>query len=354
MTEQKVCFVIGAGASKSAGFPLGPDLAKSIQTLFLTHRDFDIINQYSLVDRDFTRALLPLSEEFSKKELENASIELVHALDQGESIDRILHVNSENPAMVRLGKLAITYCILNAEFRSTLKIPPGNIYNRLDFNAAGNSWYRKLWQLIFYKYSADELLERAKQLKFVVFNYDRCIEHYLYESFKNCYPSKRELAYQFISNIEFIHPYGQVGALPYDEANKDTESQIIGFGQEVHSSRYAALSAGIRVYTEGVDPGSGTFETIQKTIEATDKLVVLGFGFMDLNLKILKPSRRSNHIGPRKIFATAFREYDFNKNWIEQQLNQIVRPDFESYIFVDNTADCLALLTNYSNGIADN
>ncbi|MFB9138004.1 hypothetical protein [Maritalea porphyrae] len=354
MTEERMCFVIGAGASKSAGFPLGPDLAGLIQSLFLTHRDFNLTKQYSLVDQDFSHALNPLRGDFSGSELENASIELAHSLDQGESIDRILHVNSNNRAMVKLGKVAITYCILRAENKSTLRIPPGNIYNRLDFNAAGNNWYRKLWQLVFYKYSVDELLERAKQIKFIVFNYDRCIEHYLFESFKNCYPANREFAHQFISNIEFIHPYGQVGILPYNSAIKDSANQVVGFGEKVHSSRYAELSTGIRVFTEGVDPNGGTFESIQQTIQSTDRLIFVGFGFMDLNLKILGPSARSNHKGPRRILATALGESDSNCDWVKQQLSLISRVGFESNTVVDNSADCLALLTNYSNRIASN
>ncbi|TDQ66992.1 SIR2-like protein [Maritalea mobilis] len=349
--SEKLCFIVGAGASKLAGFPTGDILVEQIADLLnLKWNNRHPANPSA--NDEFRAALNPIFKEYGDQKVHVAISQLRNSLEQGASIDRILDINSENELMVAIGKLAIVYSILKCEQFSTLNIPSDNIYNRIYFSHENNRWYKTLWQNIFFKYDKAQLIEKATNIKFIVFNYDRCIEHYLYNSFKNCFPDDNQAAYSFVANLEIIHPYGAISELPYDGQNHTSKSPLVNFGERTANGMFARLSQNIRLFTEGLEDDGKIAERIQTIVEESNKIIFLGFGFADMNMKILKPTCAPESRQARRIFATAYGISEYNRQAIIQEIKPLMRDGFDSFIEVDNTADCKKLLEDYSAGIA--
>lgn len=86
-------------------------------------------------------------------------------------------------------------------------------------------------------------------LTIINFNYDRCIEHYLFHVMQRLYPSKGEghLTGLLNQKLKILHPYGLVGNLPWQ-----SRTNFVQFGGGA-GNNLAALSNQIRTYNEEVD-----------------------------------------------------------------------------------------------------
>jgi hypothetical protein len=51
-------------------------------------------------------------------------------------------------------------------------------------------------------------------VSFIVFNYDRCIEHFIFHAAQSYYGVDPGRAAQFVAAISFYHPYGSIAPLP--------------------------------------------------------------------------------------------------------------------------------------------
>ena len=65
------------------------------------------------------------------------------------------------------------------------------------------------------------------------------------------------------------------------------------------------LSARIKTFTEGTDPGTSDITAIQRNLRLSMRLVFLGFAFHPLNLDLLLPGKpASAATAARRVFAT--------------------------------------------------
>ena len=78
------------------------------------------------------------------------------------------------------GKLAIVRSILEAERSSLLYIDATYENTTLAYEALENTWFNAFMQLLTENCRVDQLEERLASIGLVVFNYDRCIEHFLF------------------------------------------------------------------------------------------------------------------------------------------------------------------------------
>lgn len=114
----------------------------------------------------------------------------------------------------------------------------------------------------------DELEDRLSSVSLIVFNYDRCIEYYLYYQLQSYYGIPKEVAAVLLNKLKIYHPYGVVGYLPWQESldgdyfGKDK----IDFGHEPTSDHLLDLASQIRTFTEGTDPTSSEITASRELI----------------------------------------------------------------------------------------
>ena len=122
---KKTVFVLGAGASKEVGLPVGAELKRNISDS-LNIRFENGYNQ-SGGDYEITQALRLLVERGTPPSRDiNPYLREAHKIREGMplaiSIDNFIDVHSGNELLETCGKFAIISNILNAEDRSKLQV----------------------------------------------------------------------------------------------------------------------------------------------------------------------------------------------------------------------------------------
>src|SRR5262245_48172400 len=145
MFKRRTLFVVGAGASKEFGLPLGPALAATIASKTnikiqsghdVTSGDRDIVSQLQRRDRSRLNEFLITSRIIS------------NGVQMSSSIDDFLDLHASNQDIKTVGKIAITKSILEEERSSKLFFDKSNIYNKLHVNAFEDTWLIKLVRML--------------------------------------------------------------------------------------------------------------------------------------------------------------------------------------------------------------
>ncbi|MGB5746556.1 MAG: hypothetical protein WBM69_06215, partial [Desulfobacterales bacterium] len=132
------------------------------------------------------------------------------ALSQAISIDNFIDAHRDNNKIALCGKLAIVRSILDAEKRSLLYFEKIRSDSTINFNSIENTWYTPFFQLLTENCEKNDLKDRFETITLIIFNYDRCIEQYLYHSLQNYYGISEGEADEFVKKISIYHPYGIV------------------------------------------------------------------------------------------------------------------------------------------------
>ena len=171
----------------------------------------------------------------------------------------------------------------------------------------------------------------------IIFNYDRCVEHFIYHALQNYYRLSVGEVIELVNNINIYHPYGVVGTLPWVDPNGAME-----FGTEPRSKQLLELSRKIKTFTEGTDPGSSEILEIRKHMGIANRVIFLGFAFHKLNMQLIEPEQIH---GTSKIcFATTHGISHSDRKVIEEQIKKL----YSGEIIV-NMADltCGGFFTEY-------
>ena len=179
MIKEETLFIVGAGASKPYGYPTGAEMRKYICQDFVTEL-------YSIKDK----INLPLG--FPIHDIESFSE--VFSKSSTASIDLFL---SRNPKYSTIGKLAIAFSIAKYEFESKF---------REDTPLHDQDWYSFLYsKMTSTLTSPDDYLKlKDNKLAFLTFNYDRSLEHFLFESTVNSFHQK-----DIVNKLERLEHYLQ-------------------------------------------------------------------------------------------------------------------------------------------------
>ncbi len=260
-------------------------------------------------------------EGISFAELASASRRIRAAMPLAPSIDNYIDAHNADRTVERCGKLAIVRTILAAEGRSTLMVPPGG--DTLDFGGLKDVWLVSLMKLLVENCRVDELAARLENITFIVFNYDRCIEHFLYHAIQTYYSIDAYRASEIIDSLEVFHPYGSIGVLPHHGG-----ASVVDFGGEVNSSQLVALSSQIRTFTEGTDEESSEIIAIRSRIRQSSRLIFLGFAYHPLNMELLmhEGRQRTDPVRPKDIYGTVFQMSDNDNDKIEAEIKKVLQP----------------------------
>jgi hypothetical protein len=352
----KTIFVIGAGASCELGLPLGDDLRKIIAAKLR-------LTQKGQTSDEFLRNALHM---LARSKIENitsdvASLQrksnlIARAMPLAKSIDNYLHDHFDDIEIVTIGKMAIASSILDGERQSPIFIDKryGNRQRKeMDYTRLSNSWFPGLFQFMTDQCKQEDLPERFRKFAFVIFNYDRCIEHFLFESLKTYYPSlSTQGATEIVKELALYHPYGKVGRLPWQ-----VEEDGIGieFGADIETQEVIDISNQILTFTESSTIAYDQLEEIQTCIDNTSKVVFMGFGFIPLNLELIIPLARNskrNRTASFRCLATMKGVSEQNRAHYIDALNKRLRTSPEKILA--NDLGCKEFIDSYSVEIEQN
>lgn len=341
----KTLFVVGAGASKEANLPIGSELKQSISRVLdirferghtMNSGDDVICNAFRIA----VQSNNPPSQDINP--FLHASWRIRDAMPQAISIDNFIDAHSDDKRIELCGKLAIVRTILEAESKSSLFVDPSRGDNKLKFSQLENTWFSSFWQLLFENCKLSDIEQRLSSVALVIFNYDRCIEHYLYHALQNYYSISASDVAKLLKRLEIYHPYGTVGALPWLSSQN-----AIGYGATPHPKQLLELANQIKTFTEGTDVLSSEVNSIRSNMKMSPRLVFLGFAFHKLNMELLLPTLASpDSPTGQSIFATA---YGISTSGIESISAELVAKGALSVgnIRIRNDLTCSQLFREY-------
>lgn len=295
-TERKNVIVVGAGASQEFGLPTGVELTSKLQELLSF--EFDDWgrakpNGINCELYDGIEALARGSQKPIGHFLESAG-KICKNMSLAPSIDNFLDTHKENLELVSVGKLAIATAISQSEKKSNLWIDPSNIYNRLGFDRASETWASVFFKIIAAKRNFESFLAALESITFISFNYDRCIRQFFVNAAMSYFDLEPAEAIRVMEALRVVHPYGSIGDLGIEQGRTS------GFGKDHTSDGLIVASERIRTFTEGVSD-KNIPKQINLAFENASVVVFLGFSFIDINMKILRPTMCSAD----RVLATA-------------------------------------------------
>jgi len=344
MADRKILMVVGAGASTEANLPTSQQLKTNIASIL----DFRV-NAHQIISGDncvcdALRYAIQVQDPPSNdiNPYLHAARRIRDAMPQVQSIDNYIDVHQGNEKIELCGKLAIVRAILEAEHSSHMYVDPLRADSKINYDLFANTWFYSFFNLLTENCKEDGLQERMKSVALIIFNYDRCIEHFLYHSLQNVYEISENKAAELVQSIEIYHPYGTVGNLPWQQGNSP-----VAFGVELHSQTLLNVSKEIKTFTEGTDPESSEIITIKELILESRIILFLGFAFHRLNLDLLTPSDpAAGKSIKRKYFATAKGISDGDCDIIKRGLSKLAKADL-NHIQLRNNLKCNQLFHEY-------
>ena len=268
MFKSRTLFIVGAGASAEVGLPIGSQLAGTIsKKLDIQYDDFGqrLISGDVRIFEQFVGAFRNEVNEYQK-----ACWLIRDGIRLSNSIDDFLDVHSQIDRVKRVGKTAIVRAILEAERSSKLFYDTSRRDRRIDLATLEGTWFIKFVRMLGRGVPLEKIDTIFDNVAFIVFNHDRCIEHFLFLAIQQLYAIDGRTAAKLLSKLCIIHPYGVVAELPFTSG----EGVAYGGPGEHHDAPYLGLSDRIRTYTEQIgDPAE--LNAIREQVSVANKIVFL-------------------------------------------------------------------------------
>jgi hypothetical protein len=343
----KTVFILGAGASCEAKLPTGDKLRSQVVDLLNLRFDFGRQVEGDLSIGDALRVHLHRTSDSSGGgRYVDAAHRIRAGLPYALSIDNYLHQHRGDKEAELCGKLAIVRAILAAESRSVMHVPSHAAPRDFPQSRLEAAWYSSLWQMLTEGCHVNDLKARFEKVAFVIFNYDRCVEHFLFYALRVFYDLSPSNAQSLLRSIEIYHPYGTVGQLPW----WGDRLPAIGFGEEPGGERLLDLSKLIKTFTESVDPSHSDIVAIRELVRVASKLIILGFAFYEQNMKLLWPDSVPRDSNSGTCHATAVGISSVDVEGIKGELIDLAGM-WASHIYVRNELRCHEIFGEYRRAL---
>lgn len=341
---KKAVYVVGAGASAEANLPVGSVLKTNIAQMLRMEFEYGRFKDgnYDLY------AALARHTGGNKGELGKylkACIHIRNNMPLAISIDNFIDTERNDEKVGLCGKVAIVDSILRAEKNSKLYFDAYSNNPSINFSGLENTWYLPFFRSLTENCSAGDLPGRLSNITLVIFNYDRCIEHFLYHALITYYRLSKEVAADLIDKISIIHPYGTVGKLPWQIKPSPSD---IPFGSETNWNNVIESAGRIRTFTEEAESASA--KSIRSKMQNPEQLVFLGFAFHKLNMELLSSAdlARYKNTSTVQCYATAHETSKADQRSIETSINSLYEGPFVSNI---ENMSCFKLFQDYSRSL---
>ena len=343
--SQNSVYIIGAGASKEADLPTGYELKDNISNLLDMkfnsghlergdHLIVEALRSHALNSEGNRDGINPYIQE---------ARHIKGALPLAISIDNFIDSQRGNTKLALCGKLAIVRSILKAEKDSIMHFEKYSNNPEINFSSLEKTWYLSFFQLLTENCELSEIEERFKSVTLIVFNYDRCIEHFLFNALKKYYQVSDAEAATLVKHIKIYHPYGSVGSLPWQGEKSKME-----FGAEVSANQLLSLTNKIKTFTEGTDPNASDIISIKNHVCIATKLVFIGFAFHKLNMDLIVP-KKCEGSGAISCYATAYGISKSDTNIINQQLSNLHKNHISVYL---SNSKCSDFFSEFKRGLS--
>jgi hypothetical protein len=321
----KTLYVLGAGSSKEVDLPVGEQLTEAIANLV----DIRFEGGYRRISGDeyIHQALRIHMQRIAPNNADinphlHAGWRMRDAMPLAASIDNFIDAHRADKLTELIGKLAIVRAILAAERRSKLwrDATDGGPDKQLDLDNVRDSWFAAFWRVLCNGCTAGEFAKRAKSVAFVSFNYDRCIQQFLYHAARAYYGLQSAEAAAAVSHIKVFHPYGSVGQLPW---HQDAAASAVAYGEDVQPGELLSLTAGIRTFTESIEADEdGVITGAREWIDSANRIVFLGFAYHSQNMRLLWPTPVGERkVAARNVYGTAYKISDSDIRAIEREIS---------------------------------
>jgi hypothetical protein len=335
MRADKTVFIVGAGASNEVGIPFGREFLEIIsQKLNFKWKGPSL--DPDLGDSDILDAI---QQHAHDRPSLNGYLEAAQRIREGilfsRSIDAFVDVHRDDHRIQKLGKLAIAKTILEQEQRCHMYIAPSESSFQ-DVARLNDSWFVHLARGLNEGVRLGGINGIFEKISFIVFNYDRCVEHLLYNALQKHHGIDATDARSVMELLRIFHPYGKIASLPWQGEGG------IPFGFPVNRANLLKTAGQIKTYTEQIEDNE-TLKGIRQEIATAETLVFLGFSYLPTNMKILDPGPKC---GVQRILGTAYGISASDTEEIQVQVQALVHKNPGLQIRRDLT--CLRLLQDYS------
>lgn len=266
MITKKTVLILGAGASYAYGFPLGEGLKNSILSRLT----------------DVTIDTIASGGGFKTRDARTFREAFKGCLGAG-TIDAFLRDRRE---FIEFGRYMIAVALLHCENNKNMT-PKEN-------------WYRNLYGVLN-ENGFDAFGDN--KLSIITFNYDRSLEHFLYESLihGHGYDQSDIACADQLNKIPIIHVHGQLGYLPwqledsnYDPGNPqyqdpDWDLNVVKFGGSSSSATkndFDLAAKSIKIVHE-VSKEDDPFVKANALLQKARCIYILGLGYHPENLERL-------------------------------------------------------------------
>ena len=184
----------------------------------------------------------------------------------------------------------------------------------------------------------EEIETIFKNVAFIIFNYDRCVEFFLLNAMQALYGISEADAKACMASLHVIHPYGSVpDNIPFGHSGADCSK----------------LVSGIRTYTEQASDDLMTGNLVAEIDEA-EHIVFLGFAYHDQNVALLTPKKPFP--ASKQIFGTAYGMSDSDVEVVGHQIDAwFAGRNATAYrsqmIRLENKLKCAGLFENYARSL---
>jgi len=318
MFRKKTIFVVGAGASHEIGLPLGSGLMKDIANVLSFPAS---PNGQFTGDRDILDALRRRAGQ------RNHNIEwwldgarkIKNNMALAISIDNYINDHKGDERIQLAGKLAILKTIFNAEKASKLHpVHYDSETGGIPFEKLQETWLTSLFKMLIQNRSVPSSI--FDNFSIICFNYDRCIEHFLFWAIKSYYHLTEGDTKNIMETLSIHHPYGTLGPLPWQDMQKG-----IAFGGGNNPLYLSDLVPLIRTFTEEIGDNE-SLAKIQSLWQGAEQIIFLGFAYHPMNLDILGAAKSPL----KKIFGTSLGLSEPNQFAIETQLSGMFSDNLSS------------------------
>lgn len=351
-------FVIGAGASAEVNFPTGVEL-KNILSRILDIK-YDSYGNLSSGDPVIGCGIKEMCLQSGDSVKTNREIRdfmdvfrrIKKHLPLSPSIDNYIDSNRGDKKISLCGKIGLVKTILLKEKESLLYVNT-DTEKTLNYSALEETWYTKLFHLITESSNKSDAKSKLANLIFIVFNYDRCFEYFMYHALKDFYALSDAEIIEWMKSLKIYHPYGSVGALPFEKKNDS-----IGFGANVSYEQMLLCSQRICTFTERIDDKLGVIEDIRGIIINAAKIVFLGFSFLPINMSLLfgEKNKRIDKKSMPICYATTYKLSDYNIMHVKNSIaSNFGKNDVQvRYLIADintKSCKCVELFDEFNRGL---
>ena len=164
-----------------------------------------------------------------------------------------------------------------------------------ELNELKKSWFFDFAKNLNDGVPKQEIYRIFDKVTFVIFNYDRCFEHFMFNTLRQLYGLSEQEAAEIMQRLKIIHPYGTIGELPWQSP------EGIPFGFTANRANMEYMIRRIKTYTEQIEK-SATLGALKDAVVNADTIVFLGFSYHPENMKLLTV----DHSGAiERVFGTA-------------------------------------------------